>query len=72
MKKAPYVAGEKIEFQREAGLPWESGEYVEADDSPYTRGRHFVLAETGFREGHHIPTRRLRRRPADTAGERKK
>lgn len=53
-----FTAGERVHFQRDPNAKWEPGEYVVPAGIP---GWHRVKDDTGFRERHVVPGRRISR-----------
>lgn len=58
-----YATGEIVLFKRdtEHGRRWELAEYLRPD--PNARGWHFVRDDTGFRQRHYVPSRRIKKAP---------
>jgi len=61
-----FQTGEVVLFKRETwGEHWELGEYMREDATCH--GWHYVRDDTGFRQSHYVPTRRIKPSPSPRA-----
>jgi hypothetical protein len=54
-----FVTGQAVLFRRGPSRDWEKGEYMRAGGPEHT-GWHWVRDDTGWRDRHFVPRRRLK------------
>lgn len=66
-KAKTFQAGEVVLFRRDTdhGRSWELGEFLSSN--PDFHGWYWVRDDTGFREHHLVPSRRIKHSPAPRA-----